>query len=276
MLDPRYVELIVSHALDEDVGPGDLTAALTPNTQIRAFLITRQSATLCGCAFFTEVFRRLDSAVMVVWQSHDGASLVPDQRLCTLTGPARPILTGERAALNLLQTLSGTATTTRRYVDAVRGTGAKVLDTRKTIPGLRLAQKYAVRCGGGHNHRIGLYDGILIKENHLRSGETIAEAVTRGRAAAPRDCVVEIEVTDLAELDQALEAGAQRVLLDNFSIEELRRAVAMCRGRAALEASGGINLENVRAVAETGVDFISVGALTKNISAVDLSLQFER
>ncbi|HSH41543.1 MAG TPA: carboxylating nicotinate-nucleotide diphosphorylase [Arenicellales bacterium] len=273
-IDPDYVRRLVRACLEEDVGDGDLTAGLTPDVAISARLLCRQPAVVCGTPFFTAVFERLDDEVKIKWHAADGDHVDADEVLCEITGRARPVLSGERSAINLLQTLSGTATTVRRYVDAVAGTGARILDTRKTIPGLRVAQKWAVRCGGGHNHRQGLFDGILIKENHLRSGETITGALYRAREAAPRGVPITIEVENLMQLEEALAAGAPRVLLDNYSLDELRRAVEINRHGAELEASGGITLENVRAVAETGVDCISIGTLTKDLQSVDLSLQF--
>jgi len=275
-IDSDIVQHIVDVCLEEDVGTGDLTAALTPEGPVSAHLIARQPAVICGTPFFSAVFRKLDPAVAVDWRIGDGDDAADGDVICELAGRTRPILTGERSAINLLQTLSGTATTVRRYVDAVSGTGARILDTRKTIPGLRVAQKWAVRCGGGHNHRQGLFDGILIKENHLRSGESVTEAVTRARDAAPPGVPITIEVERLDQLEEALAAGAPRVLLDNFSLEELEKAVTANRGRAELEASGNVNLDNVRAIAETGVDTISVGALTKDLKAVDLSMQFHQ
>lgn len=273
-IDPEYVSRFVQACLDEDVGAGDLTAGLTPDVATSARLIVRQAAVVCGTPFFSAVFEQLDPHVAVQWHATDGDRVEPDDVLCRIDGHARPILTGERSAINLLQTLSGTATTVRRYVDAVAGTGARILDTRKTIPGLRVAQKWAVRCGGGHNHRQGLFDGILIKENHLRSGESISEAISRAQNAAAAGVAITIEVENLQQLEEALAAGAPRVLLDNYSIDELSRAVEINRRRAELEASGGITLDNVRAVAATGVDAISVGAMTKDLESVDLSLQF--
>lgn len=273
-IDPEYVRRIVRACLDEDVGAGDLTAGLTPDVMVNARLVCRQPAVICGAPFFTAAFKQLDSRVKVNWHAADGDQAESEEVLCEINGHTRSILTAERSAINLLQTLSGTATAVRRYVDAVAGTGAKVLDTRKTIPGLRVAQKWAVRCGGGHNHRQGLFDGILVKENHLRSGESITEAVYQARNAAAASVPVTIEVENLLQLEEALAAGAPRVLLDNYSIDELRRAVEINRHRAELEASGGITLDNIRAVAETGVDAVSVGAMTKDLKAVDLSLQF--
>ncbi|OGT06903.1 MAG: nicotinate-nucleotide diphosphorylase (carboxylating), partial [Gallionellales bacterium RBG_16_57_15] len=243
-------------------------------TQAEAQVVTREQAILCGTAWFDEVFRQVDSRIRVSWNTRDGDAIRPEQVLCTLHGPARGMLTGERSALNFLQLLSGTATLTRQYVDAVRGTRAVILDTRKTIPGLRRAQKYAVSCGGGQNHRMGLYDAVLIKENHIAATGSIAAALRAAKDSAPTGVTVEIEVENIEQLRAALEAGAGRILLDNFSIEELKAAVREAKGRAKLEASGGISLANVRAVADTGVDFISLGDITKNVRAVDLSLRF--
>jgi nicotinate-nucleotide pyrophosphorylase (carboxylating) len=271
---PDDIPETVRRALAEDVGPGDLTAALIrADTQAGAELITREPAILCGTAWFDEVFRQVDQRVSVAWNARDGDAIRAGQILCALRGPARALLTGERAALNFLQLLSGTATLARQYVDAVRGTRAAILDTRKTIPGLRRAQKYAVSCGGGRNHRLGLYDAILIKENHIAAAGSIAAAMRAARASAPKGVTVEIEVENIEQLREALDAGAERILLDNFSVEELKAAVRETEGRARLEASGGINLYNVRAIAETGVDFISIGGITKNVAAVDLSLR---
>lgn len=257
------------------MGSGDLTAALVPAHQrAEATVITREPAILCGSDWATEVFRQLSSAVGIRWQARDGDSLTAGQVLCTLEGPARPLLTGERTALNFLQTLSAVATATRRYVEALAGTPSRILDTRKTLPGLRLAEKYAVRTGGGTNHRIGLFDGILIKENHIMAAGGIRPAVVAARDAS---VLVEVEVENLAQAEEAMAAGAHRLLLDNFSPDLMRQAVALRDRRApevTLEASGGIDLDTVRAVATTGVDFISVGDLTKNIQAVDLSMRF--
>ncbi len=273
--DRRLIAAQVAAALAEDIGDGDLTAALVPaKARVRARVIAREPAVLCGVDWFGEVFRQLDPAIRVTWSAGDGGRLSPGATVCELQGPARPILSGERCALNFLQTLSGTATVAARYVDAVAGTGAVILDTRKTLPGLRLAQKYAVSCGGASNHRVGLYDAILIKENHIRAAGSIAAAMAAARAAANPDVMIEVEVEDLDELDQALAAGARRVLLDNFAHAMLREAVERTAGAAALEASGGVNLETVRAIAETGVDFISVGQLTKDVRAVDYSMLF--
>lgn len=272
----EYIEDNVRRALEEDVGTGDLTAALIPGDKLaHARLITRENAVLCGTAWANTVFRELDPRISLRWSAQDGDAISANQLLCQLEGPARALLTGERTALNFLQALSGTATAARRYVDAVRGTPAVILDTRKTIPGLRLAQKYAVRCGGARNHRIGLYDGILIKENHVAAAGSIGAAIRGAQAAAPADVFIEIEVESLGQLNEALAAGAKRILLDNFSLDEIRRAVGATRGLAQLEVSGNVTLETIRALAETGVDYISTGDITKNVRAVDLSMRFE-
>lgn len=262
-------------ALAEDVGRGDLAAALIdPHAGARAQVIARETAVLCGAAWFEEVFRQLDRDVHVSWRAHDGDDIQADQVLCRLEGPARALLTGERTALNFLQTLSGTATAARRYAEAVKGTRAVILDTRKTLPGLRRAQKYAVRVGGARNHRMGLFDGMLIKENHIAAAGGIAAAIAAARSQNVK-VPVEIEVETLAQLHAAIAAGADIVLLDNFNLDGLRVAVRETAGRVKLEASGGLDLERVRAVAATGVDYISVGALTKHLHAVDLSMRFE-
>jgi len=264
----------VAAVLAEDIGSGDRTAALIPEGTVASVrVICREEAVLCGAAWFDEAFRQLDAAVKVRWLAADGDQLKPDQVICELQGGARALLTGERTALNYLQTLSGTATLARRYAQAVAGTGARVLDTRKTVPGLRLQQKYAVACGGGSNHRIGLYDAILIKENHILAAGSISGALKAAQEVAP-DLEIEIEVESLAELEEALDAGALRVLLDNFTLEQLRQAVALNAGRARLESSGNVTLQSIRAIAETGVDDISVGALTKDVRAIDFSMRF--
>ena len=273
---PDDIAETVQCALAEDVGSGDLTAALMPESQTaRAQVVTRQDAVLCGTAWFDEVFRQLDTRVRVAWKTSDSMAIRGGQTLCQIEGPARAILTGERTALNFLQTLSGVATRTHAYVDAVRGTKAIVLDTRKTVPGLRLAQKYAVRCGGGQNHRLGLYDGILIKENHIAAAGSVTAALSAAKTTAQPNVLMEIEVENLQQLREALAASAKRILLDNFDLTGLRAAVDETRGRAQLEVSGGVTLADVRALAETGVDFISIGDLTKNITAVDLSLRLD-
>ncbi len=270
-------------ALHEDIGSGDITAALIPESaQAQASIISREAAVLCGAAWCDAVFHQIDSRVRVEWRTRDADRITEDQVLCTLRGPARALLSGERTALNFLQMLSGTATLARRYADAVEGTGVKILDTRKTLPGLRAAQKYAVVCGGCHNHRRGLYDGILIKENHIRAAGSIAAVVQAALALKRSDTLLEVEVENLHEVSEALAAGALRLLLDNFSLADLKSAVRIVKHqdqnaagrRVELEASGGITLENIRAIAQTGVDYISVGDITKNLRAVDLSMRF--
>ncbi|MWJ28732.1 carboxylating nicotinate-nucleotide diphosphorylase [Halomonas sp. ZH2S] len=262
-----------AHLLAEDVGPGDITAELIPDTQwATAHVITREAAVLCGVAWVDEVFRRLDSRVVLHWLAADGDSLEAGQRFVEMEGPARSLLTGERAALNLLQTLSATATATRHYVNLIDNTGVRLLDTRKTLPGMRLAQKYAVTCGGGHNHRIGLWDAFLIKENHIAACGGIEAAINQAHKIA-KELAVEIEVETFDELDQALAAGADTIMLDNFSLDDMREAVKRTAGRAVLEASGNVDASTLRAIAETGVDCISSGALTKDIKAIDLSMR---
>lgn len=271
---PSLIESQAHAALAEDLGEGDLTAELLPAGQrSHVELITRESAVLCGRAWFDAVFRILDESVWLDWEANDGERIAPGQRLCTLEGPTRALLTGERTAMNYLQTLSGTATLARRYADAVAGLPVKLLDTRKTLPGLRIQQKYAVRAGGCHNHRMGLYDAILIKENHIVAAGSIRAALRAARARG-RGVEIEIEVESLAEMEEALTAGAGLILLDNFALPELRAAVELAAGRAELEASGGVDLSTVRAIADTGVDRISVGGLTKDVEAVDLSMRF--
>lgn len=274
-LPAAFIDSQVKLALLEDIGQQDLTANLIPaNAIASSSLITRQPAVLCGKDWFEAVFKQLAPEVRIEWLAEDGDTLQADTVICQLTGPARAILTGERTAMNFLQTLSGTATRAKRYAEAVAGLPVKVLDTRKTLPGWRVAQKYAVTCGGCFNHRFGLYDGILIKENHIRAAGSIKAAVSQAQALnAAVD--IEVEVENLDELQQALDAGADIVLLDNFELDQLRQAVAVSEQRALLEASGGVSLETIRDIAETGVDRISVGNLTKDIEAVDLSLQFQ-
>jgi nicotinate-nucleotide pyrophosphorylase (carboxylating) len=272
--DRKQIEADARRALAEDVGEGDLTAALVPeDSKVQAQLICRQQAVLSGSAWVNEVFHQVDAELQLKWELGDGDRMHEDQLVCTITGSAAGILTAERTALNFLQTLSGTATLTASYVDAVQGLDVTILDTRKTLPGLRVAQKYAVSCGGGVNHRLGLYDAILIKENHIAAAGSIPAVLEQARSLHP-DVSIEIEVESLNELSTALEADARRVLLDNFSLQKLREAVALNRGRAQLEASGGVDLGTIRAIAETGVDDISVGALTKDLQAVDFSLLF--
>jgi len=268
----------VTAALAEDVGAGDLTASLVDvDAVVGATIVAREALILCGEAWVNEVFRQLDESIVIDWYIGDGGRAEQDDIICKLVGGARPLLTGERAALNFLQTLSATATSTAAYVKAIEGTKAKVLDTRKTIPGLRLAQKYAVACGGGVNHRVGLFDAILIKENHIKSAGSITAALQRANDLHA-DVLIEVEVESHIELLEALDAGAGRILLDNFSIGELQEAVATNAAygivSAELEASGNVTLETIREIAETGVDYISTGAITKNIQAIDMSMLF--
>jgi len=263
----------VCAALSEDVGSGDITAALIPqDSRAAARVITREDGVLCGQAWVDAVFAELDPAIEVSWQCGDGQAIAAGDSLFTLRGPARALLTGERTALNFLQLLSGTATTCRHYADLVSGTGVRLLDTRKTIPGLRMAQKYAVSCGGCHNHRIGLFDAFLIKENHISACGGIAAAVAAARKNEPGK-PVEVEVENRDELQQALDAACDRVMLDNFTLEQMAEAVQRCGGRAELEASGNITAQTLRPIAETGVDYISIGALTKDCKALDLSMR---
>ena len=270
---PQTVQANVSAALAEDVGDGDITAALiAADSQASARVITREDGVLCGQAWVDEVFAQLDAAVKIKWQARDGQDIAAGDSLFTLQGPARSLLTGERSALNFLQLLSGVATSCRRYAQLVDGTGVKLLDTRKTLPGLRMAQKYAVTCGGCYNHRIGLFDAFLIKENHIQACGGIAAAVNTARAQAPGK-PVEVEVETMDELRQALDAACDRVMLDNFSLQQMREAVALTAGRLELEASGNVNESTLRPIAETGVDFISIGALTKDCKALDLSMR---
>jgi nicotinate-nucleotide pyrophosphorylase (carboxylating) len=269
----------VAAALAEDVGAGDLTASLIDeDAVVGAQIIARESLVLCGEAWVDEIYRQLDENVIIDWYIGDGGCAEANDVICKLVGPARALLTGERTALNFLQTLSSTATTTAQYVAAIHGTGAQVLDTRKTIPGLRLAQKYAVTCGGGMNHRFGLFDAILIKENHIKAAGSISAALQRANDDGD-DILIEVEVENHAEMLEALDAGAARILLDNFSVDELRNAVATNASygivSAELEASGNISLDTIRAVAETGVNYVSTGAITKNVRAVDLSMLFK-
>ena len=272
--DPDIVALDVARALEEDIGTGDVSAQLIPADQTaHARIISREPAVLSGIAWADATFRRASPAVRIEWAVADGDELFPEQSLCLISGPARPMLTAERVALNFLQTLSATATVTRKFVAAVEGTGAQILDTRKTIPGLRYAQKKAVADGGGMNHRMGLHDMVMLKENHIRAAGSITEAV-RAAGVIGRDLPLEVEVETIEQLEEALAAGVTRVLLDNFSLAQLREAVAINRGRAKLESSGNVSLETVRDVAETGVDYISIGALTKHIRAIDLSMRF--
>ena len=263
----------IARIIQEDLGTGDLTALIVPESaQAEASVITREDMVLCGRPWFDAVFAQINPAVYIVWFAEEGAEVAAGGLLCTLGGPARALLTGERTALNLLQTLSATATLSRAYARAAAGTGLTVLDTRKTIPGLRLAGKYAVRCGGCANHRFGLYDGILIKENHIFAAGSIAMAVRKAQALKA-NVPIEVEVESLDELSQALEADANRILLDNFTLVMMRDAVKLNAGRAKLEVSGNVGLDNIKDIAATGVDYVSVGALTKNVRAIDLSMR---
>jgi nicotinate-nucleotide pyrophosphorylase (carboxylating) len=268
----------VEAALREDLGSGDVTASLVPAAQrVRGSVVSREQAVLCGRAWADETFRQLDSKVQLTWHAADGERVVAQQVIFSIAGPARPVLTGERTALNFLQLLSATATAARRFVDAVAGTGCQILDTRKTLPGLRTAQKYAVRCGGARNHRMGLYDQVLIKENHIAAAGSLTGAIEAARHNAA-GVTVEVEVETLGELREALSARADIVMLDEFTLEDMRAAVALNRAQGAaakLEVSGSVSLDAVRAIAETGVDFISVGAITKNVRAIDLSMRLD-
>jgi len=270
----RHIHANVRAALDEDIGSGDLTAQLIPaGKHADATVITREDMVLCGTLWFEECFRTLDPDCSIVWQLTEGEQAAAGQALCTIAGRARALLSAERPALNFLQTLSATATLTRRYVEATRGTHVKIMDTRKTLPGLRMAQKHAVRVGGGHNQRIGLFDGVLIKENHIAAAGGISQVMELAFRITPPHIPIQIEVENMAGLNEALLAGARLILLDNFSLADMKRAVEHSAGRAELEASGGITLDNVRLVAATGVDRISIGALTKDIQAIDLSMR---
>jgi len=268
----------VEAALREDLGGGDVTASLVPAAQrVRGSVVSREQAVLCGRAWADETFRQLDSKVQLTWHAADGDGVAAQQVIFSIAGPARPVLTGERTALNFLQLLSATATAARRFVDAVAGTGCQILDTRKTLPGLRTAQKYAVRCGGARNHRMGLYDQVLIKENHIAAAGSLTGAIEAARHSAA-GVTVEVEVETLGELQEALSARADIVMLDEFALEDMRAAVALNRAQGAaakLEVSGSVSLDAVRAIAETGVDFISVGAITKNVRAIDLSMRLD-
>ena len=258
--------------LAEDIGTGDITATIIPPQMIAtAEVISREDMVVCGQEWFDTVFKTLDATIVIDWLVKEGNTVIADSTLCRIKGPAQGLLTGERTALNLLQTLSSTATISKQYAEAVVGTGCKVLDTRKTIPGLRQAQKYAVACGGCYNHRIGLYDGVLIKENHIIAAGSIAQAIKTARALS--NVPIEVEVESLSELTEAITAKPDRIMLDNFSLNDLCTAVKLDHAGIELEASGNIDLDNIREVAETGVDFISIGALTKNIKAVDLSMR---
>jgi len=268
------VERNVRAALDEDIGSGDLTALLVPaGRNATGIVVSREDAVLCGTDWFDACIRQLDPAARITWLAQDGERIETSQIVCEISADTRALLTGERSALNFLQLLSGTATQTRRYVDAVAGTYAQIVDTRKTLPGLRRAQKYAVTCGGGTNHRIGLYDGILIKENHIIAAGSVTAAFEQACKLAPAGVFIQVEVETLEQLAEALDAGARLILLDNMDLHQMRQAVGLTAGRAALEASGGVRLDTVRAIAETGVDRISIGTLTKDVRAIDLSLR---
>lgn len=276
-LDPTLqtaLEHAVRSALEEDIGAGDLTASLIPADQMaEASIVCREAAVICGIPWVDACFQAVDPGTQIDWLVSEGDKVQADQTLCRIRGRARALLTAERCALNFLQLLSGTATATRAYVDAIAGTGSRILDTRKTLPGHRLAQKYAVTVGGGMNQRLGLYDGILIKENHIAAAGGIAQALAAARAM-DKTVPIQIEVESLDELEHALEAGAEMILLDNFDLDTLRAAVRLNAGRAVLEASGGVNMAHVREIAATGVDRISIGSLTKHLKAVDLSMRF--
>ena len=275
---PTDLAAQVDAALREDVGSGDVTASLVPEAQrVRGTVMTREAAVLCGRAWAEETFRRLDPRVELTWHADDGERIAAQQVVFDIAGPARAVLTGERTALNFLQLLSATATVTRRFVEAVAGTRCRILDTRKTLPGLRSAQKYAVRCGGGDNHRMGLYDQVLIKENHIAAAGSLTGAIRASRRSAP-GLKVEVEVESLAELEEALNAAPDIIMLDDFSLADMRTAVSRRQALGAavkLEASGSVSLEAVRDIAATGVDYISIGALTKHVQAVDLSMRLE-
>ncbi|HEU4778740.1 MAG TPA: carboxylating nicotinate-nucleotide diphosphorylase [Steroidobacteraceae bacterium] len=277
-LDGNVIARQVAAALAEDLGAGDVTAALVPaSQQVRAQIVAREPAVLCGTDWADATFKQLDPGIRLEWLTKDGGRLTTDKPLLKLSGPARPILTGERTALNFLQTLSATATAASRYVEAIAGTGCTILDTRKTLPGLRLAQKYAARCGGAQNHRLGLYDMVLIKENHIIATGSIGGAVATARRTAP-GIPVEVEVETLAEFDQALAAGADIIMLDELSLDDMREAVKRKHAhgaKAKLEASGSVTLATVREIALTGVDYISIGGITKHVQAVDFSMRIE-
>ena len=275
MIIADYVVKLVAQALAEDIGAGDITAELVPSgTQAKGSIITREDGILCGTGFAQEAFQQIDPDCRLTWHAQDSDFVTADSLICTLNGPARAMLTGERTALNFLQLLSGTATKASHYATRVAHTNVTLLDTRKTVPGLRLAQKYAVTCGGCHNHRIGLFDAFLIKENHIAAAGGIVKAVMAAHEIAP-DRPVEVEVENETELEEALAAGVDRVMLDNFTLQALRDAVTYTAGRAELEASGNVNDETLVAIAETGIDFISIGALTKHVRALDLSMRID-
>ena len=276
----KVIKRLVKYSLREDIGSGDVTARLTPReNEIDGKIITRERGVICGIAWVNEVFRQVGkrhkTEIEVDWKVADGDIVEPDQTLCRFEGFAHPILSGERTALNIMQTLSGTATVTRQYADAIAHTKARLLDTRKTLPMMREAQKYAVLCGGGVNHRMGLYDGIIIKENHLRSGKSLERIVADAIASMPEGTLVELEVENIEELERGLHAGAKRIMLDDFSLEDMKLAVELTGEQADLEASGGVNIDSIATIAETGVDYISSGAITKHVRALDLSMLFD-
>lgn len=276
----KVIKRLVKNCLREDIGSGDVTARLTPRkAQVDGKIISREHGVICGVAWVNEVFRQVGkrhrTKIDISWHVKDGEMVEPNQTLCRFEGLAHPILSGERSALNIMQTLSGTATVTRQYADAIAHTKARLLDTRKTLPMLREAQKYAVLCGGGVNHRMGLYDGIIIKENHLRSGKSLERIVTDAIASMPKGALVELEVETIEELNRGLNAGAKRIMLDDFSMDDMRLAVELTGEQADLEASGNVNIKTIVAIAETGVDFISSGAITKHLRALDLSMLFD-
>lgn len=271
-MSPDIIAQQVALAITEDIGSGDITGELLPESEATAVIITREPAVLCGRAFVDEVYRQLDDDIILKWNAGDGDEISANQTLCELSGNARALLTGERIALNFLQTLSGTATLTRHYVKLLEGTQTQLLDTRKTLPGFRVAQKYAVRCGGGKNHRMGLYDAFLIKENHILASGSIASAIQAARTSKP-DALVEIEVENLEEFQQALDNQADIILLDNFDLGMMQKAVEVNASRVKLEVSGNVTQDNISAIAATGVDYISVGSLTKHVKAIDLSMR---
>lgn len=278
--DQKVIQRLVKACLKEDIGSGDVTARLTQRgLEVDGKIITREDGVFCGKAWADEVFRKVGkrhrTTISIDWNVSDGDKVSANQTLCRFEGLAHPVLSGERNALNIIQTLSGTATVTRQYVDAIAHTKARLLDTRKTLPGMREAQKYAVLCGGGVNHRMGLYDGIIIKENHLRSGKSLERIVTDAIASMPKGALVELEVETIEELERGLNAGAKRIMLDDFSLEDMRLAVELTSGQAVLEASGGVNLDSITKIAETGVDYISSGSITKHVRALDLSMLFD-
>ncbi len=271
---PQIIRENIKTSFKEDIGTGDITALLiAADSKLDVSLICREPAILCGSEWFSEAFIQLDPAIQIEWLANDGDLVSADTIVCQISGNARAILSAERTALNFLQTLSATATVTHRYQSLIAHTSCKILDTRKTIPGLRLAQKYAVKCGGGSNHRIGLFDAYLLKENHLAAAGSIAAAVAQARDLNP-DALLEVEVENLSQLEQAIEAGVDRVLLDNFTVPQLKQAVSLASGNMELEASGNITLTNIEEIAQCGVDFISIGALTKHIQAIDFSLRY--